>query len=128
MTDCKLETEEVEAPVSAEPAPVPCVVAATAVAAPLLEAAIKAEPRVEVEVLPEAAHEFGAPLPGQHEPAEPGDHRGGDPAPGGRSPVPRGSGRRAAGAHQKPERTPLVAPAPVPVPVQRPGVIVVKHS
>lgn len=46
--ECKLESEEVEAP-PVEPAVV--------VAAPLLEAAIKAEPRVEVEVLPDAAHD-----------------------------------------------------------------------
>lgn len=47
---CKLESEEVvEVPSTVEAAPV--------VVAPLLEAAIKAEPRVEVEVLPEAAAE-----------------------------------------------------------------------
>ncbi|XP_063535326.1 transcription factor AP-4 [Cydia strobilella] len=52
---CKLEAEEaVDAPVPA-PAPAPVPVPAAAAAAPLLEAAIKAEPRVEVEVLPEAA-------------------------------------------------------------------------
>lgn len=45
--ECKLESEEVEVP-PVEPA---------VVAAPLLEAAIKAEPRVEVEVLPDAAHD-----------------------------------------------------------------------
>lgn len=47
LTECKLESEEVEAPP----------VEAPVVAAPLLEAAIKAEPRVEVEVLPDAAHD-----------------------------------------------------------------------
>lgn len=49
--ECKLESEEV--------VEVPTVVVETntVVAAPLLEAAIKAEPRVEVEVLPEAAAE-----------------------------------------------------------------------
>ena len=50
--ECKLESEEVEAPPPVE-APQAVVVAA----APLLEAAIKAEPRVEVEVLPDAAHD-----------------------------------------------------------------------
>lgn len=45
--ECKLESEEVEAP-PVEPA---------VVSSPLLEAAIKAEPRVEVEVLPDAAHD-----------------------------------------------------------------------
>lgn len=48
-TECKLESEEV--------VEIPTVEATTVVAAPLLEAAIKAEPRVEVEVLPEAAAE-----------------------------------------------------------------------
>lgn len=48
IAECKLESEEVEAPPAAE---VPIV------SAPLLEAAIKAEPRVEVEVLPDAAHD-----------------------------------------------------------------------
>lgn len=48
-TECKLESEEV--------VEVPTVETTTVVAAPLLEAAIKAEPRVEVEVLPEAAAE-----------------------------------------------------------------------
>uniref|UniRef100_A0A2A4J5Q5 BHLH domain-containing protein n=1 Tax=Heliothis virescens TaxID=7102 RepID=A0A2A4J5Q5_HELVI len=47
VAECKLESEEVEAP-PVEPA---------VVAAPLLEAAIKAEPRVEVEVLPDATHD-----------------------------------------------------------------------
>ncbi|PZC85148.1 hypothetical protein B5X24_HaOG202912 [Helicoverpa armigera] len=47
VAECKLESEEVEAP-PVEP---------TVVAAPLLEAAIKAEPRVEVEVLPDATHD-----------------------------------------------------------------------
>ncbi|XP_068632425.1 transcription factor AP-4 [Battus philenor] len=42
---CKVESEEIEAPIVESPA------------APLLEAAIKAEPRVEVEVLPDAAHD-----------------------------------------------------------------------
>ncbi|KAJ8730879.1 hypothetical protein PYW08_002292 [Mythimna loreyi] len=46
--ECKLESEEVEVPAPVEPA---------VVATPLLEAAIKAEPRVEVEVLPDAAHD-----------------------------------------------------------------------
>lgn len=48
IAECKLESEEVEVPAAIE-TPV--------VAAPLLEAAIKAEPRVEVEVLPDAAHD-----------------------------------------------------------------------
>ncbi|XP_034827005.1 transcription factor AP-4 [Maniola hyperantus] len=47
--DCKMEKSEVEEPPAPEAPP--------AVAAPLLEAAIKAEPRVEVEVLPDAAHD-----------------------------------------------------------------------
>ncbi|XP_026751980.1 transcription factor AP-4 [Galleria mellonella] len=46
VTECKVEKDEVEAP---NPIEQP--------AAPLLEAAIKAEPRVEVEVLPEASHD-----------------------------------------------------------------------
>ncbi|XP_045447421.1 transcription factor AP-4 isoform X2 [Melitaea cinxia] len=46
ITECKVEKEESE-PKSIE----------TPVAAPLLEAAIKAEPRVEVEVLPDANHD-----------------------------------------------------------------------
>lgn len=46
VTECKVEKDEVE-PAVVEPA----------TAAPLLEAAIKAEPRVEVEMLPEATHE-----------------------------------------------------------------------
>ncbi|XP_026732719.1 transcription factor AP-4 [Trichoplusia ni] len=50
LPECKLESEEVEAPQVVVEAPV-------VVAAPLLEAAIKAEPRVEVEVLPDAAHD-----------------------------------------------------------------------
>lgn len=55
VTECKLESEVV--------AEVPTVEAAAAVvAAPLLEAAIKAEPRVEVEVLPEATAEGPARL------------------------------------------------------------------
>lgn len=64
IPDCKVESEETEdlpGEVVAEPpvhvaqpaAPAP----APAPAAPLLEAAIKAEPRVEVEVLPDAASE-----------------------------------------------------------------------
>ncbi|XP_023935375.1 transcription factor AP-4 [Bicyclus anynana] len=49
-TDCKMEKEQEEKAPPPEPErPV--------VAAPLLEAAIKAEPRVEVEVLPDAAHD-----------------------------------------------------------------------
>ncbi|KAI8422383.1 hypothetical protein MSG28_006243 [Choristoneura fumiferana] len=127
VADCKLETEEVEAPASVEPAPVPCVVAATAVAAPLLEAAIKAEPRVEVEVLPEAAHESSARLylaSTSRQNLETiveairhleGDHLFREEA----SDAP-------LALTKKPERAPLAAPAPVPV--QRPGVIVVKHS
>lgn len=129
VTDCKLETEEVEAPVSAEPAPVPCVVAATAVAAPLLEAAIKAEPRVEVEVLPEAAHESSARLylastsrQNLETIVEAIRHLEGDHL------FREGAADAPLALTKKPERTPLVAPAPVPVPVQRPGVIVVKHS
>ncbi|CAG4971863.1 unnamed protein product [Parnassius apollo] len=47
---CKLESDEVEAPVAEAPA------------APLLEAAIKAEPRVEVEVLPDATHDTSSRL------------------------------------------------------------------
>ncbi|CAK1540436.1 unnamed protein product [Leptosia nina] len=43
-TECKVEEKEVETQVVEAPAP-------------LLEAAIKAEPRVEVEVLPDAAHD-----------------------------------------------------------------------
>lgn len=46
IAECKLEKEEGEK----QPAEAP-------VATPLLEAAIKAEPRVEVEVLPDAAHD-----------------------------------------------------------------------
>ncbi|XP_038214959.1 transcription factor AP-4 isoform X1 [Zerene cesonia] len=46
VADCKIETKE------AEPQ-----VVETITTAPLLEAAIKAEPRVEVEVLPDASHD-----------------------------------------------------------------------
>lgn len=45
-TECKMEEKEVESPQVVETP-----------AAPLLEAAIKAEPRVEVEVLPDATHD-----------------------------------------------------------------------
>lgn len=52
-SDCKMEKDEVEeTPITVTEVPV-----AVAVAAPLLEAAIKAEPRVEVEVLPDASHD-----------------------------------------------------------------------
>ncbi|CAK1601162.1 unnamed protein product [Parnassius mnemosyne] len=47
---CKVESDEVETPVTEAPA------------APLLEAAIKAEPRVEVEVLPDATHDTSSRL------------------------------------------------------------------
>ncbi|XP_014362482.2 transcription factor AP-4 isoform X1 [Papilio machaon] len=47
---CKLEGDEIEAPVVEAPV------------APLLEAAIKAEPRVEVEVLPDATHDASSRL------------------------------------------------------------------
>lgn len=73
LSDCKVESEvieevPVEAPAvatnraSAAPLATPHVPLVTpppapTPAAPLLEAAIKAEPRVEVEVLPDAAHE-----------------------------------------------------------------------
>ncbi|XP_049868512.1 transcription factor AP-4 [Pectinophora gossypiella] len=65
-TECKVETETIEElPVEVPPAPAPIAPpparvthpAPPAPSAPLLEAAIKAEPRVEVEVLPDAAHE-----------------------------------------------------------------------
>ncbi|KAL0880781.1 hypothetical protein ABMA27_001978 [Loxostege sticticalis] len=49
VTECKVEKDETE--------PAATVVEPPTTAAPLLEAAIKAEPRVEVEMLPEAAHE-----------------------------------------------------------------------
>lgn len=52
ISDCKLESEEVETPQ----------VEAPAVATPLLEAAIKAEPRVEVEVIPDTAHDASSRL------------------------------------------------------------------
>ncbi|XP_072938542.1 transcription factor AP-4 [Epargyreus clarus] len=45
IANCKVESDEVEITATETPA------------APLLEAAIKAEPRVEVEVLPDAAHD-----------------------------------------------------------------------
>lgn len=54
IADCKLESEEVETP--------PVEVTTPVVAAPLLEAAIKAEPRVEVEVLPDASHDAASRL------------------------------------------------------------------
>lgn len=73
LPDCKVESEVIEetpveapavpttrTPATALAAPHVALVtppAASAPAAPLLEAAIKAEPRVEVEVLPDAAHE-----------------------------------------------------------------------
>lgn len=70
LSDCKVESEVIEevpveapvVPTTRTPAPalaVPLVTPPTASdpSAPLLEAAIKAEPRVEVEVLPDAAHE-----------------------------------------------------------------------
>lgn len=69
--DCKVEDEEVEEMATEAPAGmvevipivtpvapvVPAAVGTPAPTAPLLEAAIKAEPRVEVEVLPDAAHD-----------------------------------------------------------------------
>ncbi|KAM3964282.1 transcription factor cropped [Aphomia sociella] len=48
-TECKVEKVEAEAP--------PTTIVEQPAATPLLEAAIKAEPRVEVEVLPEASHD-----------------------------------------------------------------------
>ncbi|XP_047987874.1 LOW QUALITY PROTEIN: transcription factor AP-4 [Leguminivora glycinivorella] len=116
--DCKLETEEVEAPV---PAPVPAPTPPPPPpppAAPLLEAAIKAEPRVEVEVLPVAPdaerlyHLASTSRQNLETIVEAirhleGDHMFGD--------APLALTKKA----------PAVAPAGAP---PRPGVIVVKHS
>ncbi|XP_063621509.1 transcription factor AP-4 [Cydia splendana] len=115
--DCKLEAEEVEAAVA-----VVAAVPGPAAEAPLLEAAIKAEPRVEVEVLPDAAPEAArlyqlASTSRQNLETIveairhlEGDHLFGD------------AGDAPLALTKKP------AVAVQAVPPQRPGVIVVKHS
>ncbi|XP_041988560.1 transcription factor AP-4 isoform X2 [Aricia agestis] len=62
VAECKVESEEVEAPPPPPPPPAPVEApvpqpAKAKVPSPLLEAAIKAEPRVEVEVLPDPNHD-----------------------------------------------------------------------
>lgn len=113
--DCKLESDEAAPEPVAVPVPVTVTVPALAApAAPLLEAAIKAEPRVEVEVLPDAqesaARLYLASTSRQNLETIveairhlEGDHLFGD------APL---------ALTKKPERAPA----------QRPGVIVVKHS
>ncbi|XP_063387080.1 transcription factor AP-4 [Cydia fagiglandana] len=111
--DCKLETEEAEAavPVPAPPAE-----------APLLEAAIKAEPRVEVEVLPDAApeaarlyHLASTSRQNLETIVEAIRHLEGDHLFGDAGDAPLALTKKPAAA----------VPA---APPQRPGVIVVKHS
>ncbi|OWR48287.1 transcription factor AP-4 [Danaus plexippus plexippus] len=106
--DCKLEKEEAES----KPAEPPIV-------APLLEAAIKAEPRVEVEVLPDAAQDASSRLylastsrQNLETIVEAIRHLEGDHL------FREESGDAPLALTKKVER----------VPPQRPGVIVVKHS
>ncbi|XP_061704028.1 transcription factor AP-4 [Cydia pomonella] len=110
--DCKLEAEEAEAPPPPPPAEA---------GAPLLEAAIKAEPRVEVEVLPDAAPEaarlYLASTSRQNLETivEAIRHLEGDHLFGEAADAPLALTKKPA----------AVAPAAAP---PRPGVIVVKHS
>lgn len=118
--ECKMESEEVEVP------PAVVVVETAAVAAPLLEAAIKAEPRVEVEVLPEAASEAPSRLylastsrQNLETIVEAIRHLEGDHL------FREEAADTPLALTKKVDRSPAPQPPPPP---PRPGVIVVKHS